>query len=84
MSDTESPLQPDPPPTPLVKKTRIGCGAIFGLVVGLFGGIYWFGLSAGWLWGFAVLLAIVCAVLALRYGDRFWFAIVDSYTHDRR
>lgn len=49
---------------------RFGCGALFGLIVGL-GSIYSLP-SVGPVIAVAVALALVCGGLSARYGERFW------------
>lgn len=72
-------MEDELPPDALEKKIRIGCGAVLGLIVGLLFGFAGFGLVAGWLWAFSGLLAAACAFFALRYGDRFWFRLVEIF-----
>lgn len=62
----------EPPIDSLEKKIRFGCGLIAGLVIGLPTGLLTFELIAGPLWTFAIVLAVVFAFLALRFGDKFW------------
>jgi len=51
---------------------RLGCGGAFGVLVGL----VWFGdelfQGAAWAVGLVLIAGVVCAVLAMRYGDAFW------------
>lgn len=61
-----------PPIDALEKKIRLGCGVIAGLVVGLFVGFLSLNLVAGPLLAFAIALAALFGVLAMRYGDKFW------------
>jgi hypothetical protein len=65
-----------PPIDALEKKIRLGCGLIVGLVVGLFVGFLSLNLVAGPLFVFAIALAALFGVLAVRYGDRFWVWIL--------
>jgi len=65
-----------PPIDALEKKIRLGCGLIAGLVVGLFFGVLTLNLVAGPLFAFAIVLAVLFGVLAVRYGDRFWMWIL--------
>ncbi|MEM7436997.1 MAG: hypothetical protein AAF436_17725 [Myxococcota bacterium] len=64
---------PDPEHERKVRKVRIfarsGCGFLAGA---LLGGFYlmWTNLPYESLW--VVLIAVVCAMLANRYGERFW------------
>ncbi len=61
-----------PPIDAFEKKIRLGCGAVAGLVVGLFVGFLSLNLVTGPLVAFAIMLAALFGVLAVRYGDRFW------------
>jgi hypothetical protein len=61
-----------PPIDALEKKIRLCCGLIAGLVVGLFVGFLSLNLVAVPLVAFAIVLAALFGVLAIRYGDRFW------------
>lgn len=66
----------DSQPDPFEKKVRFGCGFLLGIVIGLAevtrhayeqtGGV-----------SFAVIasLGVLCGVLAMKYGDRFWHRI---------
>lgn len=60
---------------------RLGCGTIFGLFAVPWAAYWW-----GWEYSDAGLVvlaiagAVVCAALALRFGDRFW----DFVLHNRR
>ena len=61
-----------PPIDAFEKKIRLGCGLIAGGVAGLFVGFLSLNLVAGPLFVFAVALAALFGVLAVRYGDEFW------------
>lgn len=67
-------LQPDA----LGKKIRVGCGATAGVVVGLFLGIVYLGITGRYLWLFVAVSVITFAYLALRYGDRFWLKLLEG------
>jgi hypothetical protein len=57
------------------KAVRFGCGFTFGLVVGLFYALDWVMDSWG---GFAAALffsAVICGLLAMKYGDTFWCSL---------
>lgn len=71
-------LQPDPPPDALEKKIRIGCGAAFGIFVGLYVAAMWVGVRSGWAWAFMFVGAVVFARAALIYGHRFWFGVLRA------
>lgn len=70
-------LQPDPPPDALEKKIRIGCGAVFGILVGLYGAALWVGMKSSWVWAFVLVGAVTFARVALVYGHRFWFNLLE-------
>lgn len=68
----------DPEPDPLETSVRLACGAVFGLVpagcIALLAGpftvvecIALFGTGAA-----------VCGLLAMRYGDAFWHAVLQA------
>ena len=71
-------LETGPPPDELEKRIRLGCGAIFGIIVGLWIGIGVLGLRAGWRWACVAVVATAFAFLAVRYGDRFWLAVLRA------
>jgi hypothetical protein len=55
--------------------TRFGCGALLGLVAGL-GIVLGFTLSSfGTVAAALVAAMVICGLLALIYGDRFWYAL---------
>lgn len=61
------------------KRIRFGCGFVFGLIVGFF-----FTLShIIETWGGVILIAlsvaVVCGLLARRYGDDFWYSLKDWF-----
>ncbi len=57
------------------KRVRFGCGASFGLFVGLLITFrYFLTWSLSWeiLLPAVIIVAIICGMLATKYGDRFW------------
>ena len=72
-------MEDELPPDALEKKIRMGCGAVAGIVVGLLFGFAGLGLVAGWLWAFTGFITVAFALLALRYGDRFWFRLLEIF-----
>jgi len=62
-------------PDPLEKKIRFGCGFVFGFLIVGFSGFLWSISTAYYVAAFAVLCAMVCGLLAMRYGDRFWYSL---------
>ena len=61
------------------KGIRLGCGATFGVLFGLFFSLYWFELGGIFPWLIAGLFAGYFADLALRHGDAFWFSMRDQW-----
>jgi hypothetical protein len=65
------------PPDGLERGLRLGCGAVFGLVAGI-----WIALQCNlfesWFISAAAIAtsAILCAVCAVKYGDRFWVELL--------
>jgi len=72
----DSGLQPDPPPDAYEKKIRIGCGALLGICVGLYVAVLLLELEFGWTCVVVVLVAAVCARMALVHGHGFWFNLL--------
>jgi uncharacterized membrane protein len=66
------------PPDALEKKIRIGCGALAGVALGASIGIAFLGLKAGAFWVFVGVAALAFALLAVRYGDRFWLGLMEA------
>jgi hypothetical protein len=68
----------DNKPDSLEKKVRFGCGFLFGLVIGLleFTRIFLFS-SGSTLIVTVGIVAVVCGLLALKYGDRFWYYVLE-------
>lgn len=59
--------------------TRFGCGALLGVIVGL-GLIVAFTLSSFGVVAVVLFVSMfVCGMLALIYGDRFWYALKDLF-----
>lgn len=72
-------LEEDPPPDDLEKRIRIGCGALFGIIPGLWLAIGIVGLRAGWRWACVAAVAAMFAYFSLRYGNRFWFGVLQFF-----
>ena len=65
-------------PDNFTRGVRFGCGAVFGFVLPFGGGtILSFQTGRGVL-GFCLLTALVCGLLAMRFGDVFWEKLVNS------
>jgi len=57
--------------------THFGCGLIFGAGVGSW--IGWLMFDSGWrMVGTVVVIALGVAYSAGRWGDRFWFALIEN------
>lgn len=61
-----------PPPDGCEKLIRFGCGLVFGGLVLLFTLPQILSLEAGQLWIAVGLGAVICGLLAMRYGDDFY------------
>jgi uncharacterized membrane protein len=68
-------IHEDPQISRSEKVTRIGCGAVFGIFFGFFLVIKFALSSFGAIAGIVALAICVCAYLALKYGDEFWYSI---------
>lgn len=59
---------------------RLGCGIVFGLILGgvvlIYGLFDWF----GWEVAIMVTSAILCGYLSLKLGDRFWDSILERWS----
>jgi hypothetical protein len=58
-------------------KIRFGCGFIFGLVLGFVYAIGWVAVTWGVFVAIVIATAIVCGLLAMKYGDSFWYYLKD-------
>jgi hypothetical protein len=63
------------------KGVRFGCGLLCGGVLAFFLGLKELVEFAGGFWAMAIGLALVCGALAVRYGDRFWHAVMEWFRH---
>jgi hypothetical protein len=62
-------------PDRVEKRIRFGCGFLFGGLLGFFVAVRSIAENAGAVLAVALGIAVVCALLAVRYGDRFWYAL---------
>ena len=64
-------------PDPLENKIRFGCGFVFGLLLIAFSGFVWWMVagSAYYVGALSLACGLVLGVLAMRYGDRFWYSM---------
>jgi hypothetical protein len=65
----------EPPIGTIAKATRFGCGALLGLFVGLYFIAKWTVTSFGTAFAIWAAAILACGYLALKYGDRFWYAL---------
>ncbi len=59
-------------PDAFEKRVRFGCGFSFGAGVFFLVALREIGEFTGGFWVFVISAAILCGVVALRYGDEFW------------
>ena len=69
-------MQTELPPDALERKIRLGCGAVAGIAIGLCAGFVALELAAGLAWLLAAVVGTIFALLALRFGDRFWLWLI--------
>jgi hypothetical protein len=69
----------DREPDPLEKKIRFGCGFFFGLVLGGLEFVRMAYKSAGVIVASTLIAALLCGLLALKYGDRFWNWMIERW-----
>lgn len=71
--------RPDDPPEWVAHAFRFSCGAVFGAVVSLTS--FFFISLSQWYWvlAIALVLAVACGYLAMRYGDDFWHWLADNW-----
>jgi len=70
-------IHEDPEPDAFEKITRFVCGALFGFFVGGYLALRLFDLQTfPPLIAIAVVAALVCGFLAMKYGDEFWYAVL--------
>ncbi len=62
----------DHEPDGMEKGIRFGCGFLFGAVWGVWASLTWLADATNWWIASAAVIAIVCGLLAMRFGDRFW------------
>jgi hypothetical protein len=65
------------PPDPQEKRIRFGCGFVFGLLAGALVAIRIVLENEYYFLAVCLFFAIVCALLALNRGDRFWLGLKD-------
>jgi hypothetical protein len=67
----------EPEPDKAEKITRFGCGALFGVVIGIGLAIRFAFSSLGFIAAIIVGAILICGYLALKFGDEFWPSIKD-------
>lgn len=72
-------IHEDPEVSKSEKVTRIGCGAILGLVLGISFVVQLSFSSFGSVVTVIIVAICVCAYLALKYGDEFWYWIFGRW-----
>jgi hypothetical protein len=64
-------------PDRLEKGIRFGCGSVIGILIGLDLTYSMFLEYPGHLFIAACIFALVCGILAMKYGDRFWDGVIQ-------
>lgn len=64
-------------PDAFEKRLRFGCGFLFGVVVVAYMLLRQLFEPSGTFWAVGAGVAVVCGVLAVRWGDRFWRVAVS-------
>ncbi len=65
------------PPDTTEKALRFGCGFTFGLVAGFFTAFQCIASTWGGLAALAFASAVISGLLAMKYGDTFWYSLKD-------
>ncbi len=68
-------IHEDPEVGGVEQATRFACGAVLGVVLGVVLAVKWALSSLGAIAGDVVVAVLVCGLLALKYGDAFWYGI---------
>ena len=68
-----------PPPDGLEKGIRFGCGFLFGGLILFFAFARVFYSTASPFWITVGVGALICGLLAIRYGDRFYHGILNFF-----
>lgn len=66
------------PPDPQEKRLRFGCGFVAGLVAALLSSTVLLFLEGYSALAFCLGVALVFGLLAMQFGDRFWFTLGES------
>ena len=51
---------------------RFGCGAVFGIALAIAGGAIAYPTTAAGLFATVIIFAIICGLLSVIFGDKFW------------
>jgi hypothetical protein len=62
-------------PDSFEKSLRFGCGFVFGLFIGFLVAAQSIYHSLGWLATITFIVGVAFGLLAMRYGDKFWYSI---------
>jgi len=63
---------PDPPRSRFEFWVRFGFGFLFGILLGFYLSPGLFSYTSRWWLGFPIVSSFLCAILAAKFGDRFW------------
>jgi CHASE2 domain-containing sensor protein len=66
-------------PDAFERRVRLVCGGILGLVLGVLVCLYVRPLSMPMNLGVVLASVVACAFGALRYGDKFWIAVIQAF-----
>ena len=72
------PRDPDAPRDKLESTVRFGCGAIFGGLISAWLFFRWIDAAPRFI-VVIVLIAVICGLAAMRFGDRFWLKLSDYW-----
>lgn len=72
-------MDDSPPPDGCEKCMRFGCGFLFGGAVVFFAVARYFFSTASPFWISIGVGALLCGLLAIRYGDRFYHGILEFF-----
>ena len=71
-------MLPTERPARFAWRLRFGCGSLVGIILAL-AAVAQF-IQPGWRAGLIILpIAVGCGLLAARWGDQFWCAVIDSF-----
>jgi hypothetical protein len=82
MPPIKNPQDPSPEPGPIEKGFRMGCGAIFGVVVGFLAILALAVTSFGLRCAVIAFAALVFGYASLKYGAQFWTGLIEIFLDD--